>query len=50
MAKLVRYQDTEKWMLEVPNSDIANIFPCGDKVEVMRYSTTKNIMCDKIEF
>ena len=50
MAKLIRYQDGQKWVLEIPNSDIANVFPNGSTIEIMRYSTTKNIICDKIEF
>jgi len=50
MAKLIKYCNGEKWTLEVPNNDIAKIFPNGNTVEVMRYSTTKNVICDQIEF
>lgn len=50
MAKLIKYMDGQKWELEIPDNDIARIWPCGEQVEVMRHSNPKNIVCDRIDF
>ena len=51
MAKLIRYQDGQAWELNVPNSEIANIFPNGTTIEVAFNSLKrKNVICNVVRW
>ena len=50
MAKLIKYQDSQTWTLEVPNNKILRIWPNGNTVEVQFIDNTKNIVCNRVQF
>ena len=52
MAKLIKYCEGQRWVLDVPSSHIESIFPNGTTVEIMftKESNRENIICNKIEW